>query len=188
MASGTNERDDLNLTVDEDYEHLIEDYSHLAPPTEGELLQGHVVKVDPQELIVDFGYKLEGLVPIEQVRQPDGSVPFKARRRHRRDGRPAWAAAGRLRPAVALASQPPAHLGQSGAGHARPASGLRPSDGAHQGRPDGGCGRTGVHARIAGGHAAVARSGSIPGPGYSGQGDQDQSPPRQRGGFAQAGD
>ena len=32
----------------------------------------------PQEVIVDFGYKLEGLVPIEQVRQPDGTVPFKA--------------------------------------------------------------------------------------------------------------
>lgn len=78
MASGNNERDDLNLTVDEDYEHLIEDYSHLAPPSEGELLQGHVVKVGPQELIVDFGYKLEGIVPIDQVKLPDGTVPFKS--------------------------------------------------------------------------------------------------------------
>ena len=49
MASSANERDvDVNFAVDEDYEHLIEDYSHLAPPTEGELLQGHVVKVTPQ--------------------------------------------------------------------------------------------------------------------------------------------
>jgi small subunit ribosomal protein S1 len=79
MASSAHERDeDLNFTVDEEYEHLIEDYSHLAPPTEGELLQGHVVKVTPQEVIVDFGYKLEGLVPIEQVRQPDGTIPFKS--------------------------------------------------------------------------------------------------------------
>ncbi len=78
MASGTNETDDLNLTVDEDYEHLIEDYSHLAPPSEGELLQGHVVKVGLQEVIVDFGYKLEGVVPIDQVRQPDGTIPFKS--------------------------------------------------------------------------------------------------------------
>jgi len=78
MASSAHERDDdLNLPVEEDYEHLIEDYSHLAPPTEGELLQGHVVKVTPLEVIVDFGYKLEGLVPIEQVRQPDGTVLFK---------------------------------------------------------------------------------------------------------------
>src|SRR5580704_7359494 len=78
MASSAHERDeDLNFTVDEDYEHLIEDYSHLAPPTDGELLQGRVVKVTPLEVIVDFGYKLEGLVPIEQVRQPDGTIPFK---------------------------------------------------------------------------------------------------------------
>jgi len=78
MASSAHERDDdLNLPVEEDYEHLIEDYSHLAPPTEGELLQGRVVKVTPVEVIVDFGYKLEGLVPIEQVRQPDGTVSFK---------------------------------------------------------------------------------------------------------------
>src|SRR5579862_7955294 len=75
MASSANERDvDVNFPVEEDYEHLIEDYSHLAPPTDGELLQGHVVKVTPQEVIVDFGHKLEGLVPIDQLRQADGSV------------------------------------------------------------------------------------------------------------------
>jgi small subunit ribosomal protein S1 len=78
MASSAHERDDdLNFTVDEDYEHLIEDYSHLAPPTEGELLQGRVVKVTPQEVIVDFGYKLEGLVPIDQVRLSDGAISFQ---------------------------------------------------------------------------------------------------------------
>src|SRR6202163_4162960 len=79
MASSANDRDvEVNFPVEEDYEHLIEDYSHLAPPSEGELLQGHVVKVTPQEVIVDFGYKMEGLVPIEQLRQPDGTVPVKA--------------------------------------------------------------------------------------------------------------
>jgi small subunit ribosomal protein S1 len=60
--------------ADDEYSHLIEDYSHLAPPAEGEILQGHVLKVTPQEVIVDFGYKSEGLVPIEQVRNPDGTV------------------------------------------------------------------------------------------------------------------
>jgi small subunit ribosomal protein S1 len=77
MASA-NERDvDVNFPVEEDYEHLIEDYSHLAPPTEGELLQGHVVKVTEQEVIVDFGHKMEGLVPIDQVKQADGSVTLR---------------------------------------------------------------------------------------------------------------
>lgn len=60
-----------------DYEHLIEDYSHLAPPADGELLQGHVLKVTAKEVIVDVGHKTEGMVPIEEVTQPDGSVPFQ---------------------------------------------------------------------------------------------------------------
>src|SRR5258708_6001563 len=68
----------VSFPGEEDYAHLIEDYSHLAPPTEGELLQGHVVKVTPVEVIVDVGLKLEGVVPIEQLRQPDGSVNVKA--------------------------------------------------------------------------------------------------------------
>jgi small subunit ribosomal protein S1 len=68
---------DVSFPGEEDYAHLIEDYSHLAPPLEGELLQGHVVKVNPHEVIVDFGYKLEGLVPIDEVKQPDGTIPFK---------------------------------------------------------------------------------------------------------------
>src|SRR5712675_1385880 len=78
MAANTDERDlEAGFPTEDDYEHLIEDYSHLAPPSEGELLPGHVVKVTSQEVIVDFGYKLEGLVPIAQFRQPDGSITVK---------------------------------------------------------------------------------------------------------------
>ena len=79
MENGADERDlEIGFPPEDDLEHLIEDYSHLAPPSEGELLQGHVVKITPTEAIVDVGYKLEGVVPIEQLRQPDGSVAFKA--------------------------------------------------------------------------------------------------------------
>src|SRR5436190_20625002 len=79
MENGADERDlEVGFPAEDDLEHLIEDYSHLAPPSEGELLQGHVVKITPTEAIVDVGYKLEGVVPIDQVRQPDGSVAFKA--------------------------------------------------------------------------------------------------------------
>ncbi len=77
MASADKQGMDVDFPSEEEYGHLIDDYSHFAPPSEGELLQGHVVKVNPQELIVDFGYKLEGVVPVEQVRLPDGTVPFK---------------------------------------------------------------------------------------------------------------
>jgi len=76
MASGPDEGRSMPLPPVEisDYEQLIDDYSHFAPPAEGEVLQGHVLKVTPTEVIVDFGYKSEGLVPIEQFRQPDGSI------------------------------------------------------------------------------------------------------------------
>jgi small subunit ribosomal protein S1 len=76
MASRADEHK-LNLPVsaeETDYEQLIDDYSHFAPPHDGELLQGRVVKLHEKDVIVDFGYKSEGLVPIEQFAQPDGTV------------------------------------------------------------------------------------------------------------------
>jgi small subunit ribosomal protein S1 len=79
MASRADEQN-LNppASVDEtDYEQLIEDYTHFAPPHEGELLEGRVVKRHETDVIVDFGYKSEGLVPIEQFVQPDGTIPVQ---------------------------------------------------------------------------------------------------------------
>src|SRR5579864_4142016 len=76
MASRADEHK-LNRPVsaeETDYEQLIDDYSHFAPPHEGELLQGRIVKRHTTDVIVDFGYKSEGLVPIEQFVQPDGSI------------------------------------------------------------------------------------------------------------------
>jgi small subunit ribosomal protein S1 len=62
----------------EDYEELLDDYSHFAPPAEGEVLQGRVLKVNAKDVIVDFGYKSEGLVPIEQFMDAAGAVTVKA--------------------------------------------------------------------------------------------------------------
>ncbi len=76
MASRADEQD-LNASLsgeEPDYEQLIDDYTHFAPPHEGELLEGRIVKLHEKDVIVDFGYKSEGLVPIEQFAQPDGSV------------------------------------------------------------------------------------------------------------------
>ena len=76
MASNLNEQLDTQPvpTEEADYEQLLDDYSHFAPPGEGELLQGHVLKVTDKEVIVDFGFKSEGLVPIEQIPRADGKV------------------------------------------------------------------------------------------------------------------
>ena len=62
----------------EDYEQLIDDYSHLAPPAEGELLRGTVLSVTDSDVIVDVGYKSEGIVSLSQFTQPDGSIAVKA--------------------------------------------------------------------------------------------------------------
>ena len=80
MASRTDEHKlDVPVSVDDaDYEQLIDDYSHFAPPHDGELLQGRIVKLHEKDVIVDFGYKSEGLVPIEQFTQPDGSIQVHA--------------------------------------------------------------------------------------------------------------
>lgn len=59
---------------EEDYQDLLEDYGHFAPPAQGEIFDGRVLKVTEKEVIVDFGYKTEGLVPIEQFVQPDGRI------------------------------------------------------------------------------------------------------------------
>jgi small subunit ribosomal protein S1 len=60
--------------VPNNYENLLDDYSHFAPPAADEVLQGKVVGVTAKDVIVDFGYKSEGLVPIEQFQGPGGEV------------------------------------------------------------------------------------------------------------------
>jgi small subunit ribosomal protein S1 len=76
MAVQSDEQNvDIRVPTEEtEYEALIDGYSHFAPPHEGELLQGRVLNVTGTEVIVDFGYKSEGMVPIEQFAQPDGST------------------------------------------------------------------------------------------------------------------
>jgi ribosomal protein S1 len=76
MASNADEGHKMPSVPPElgEYEQLIDDYSHFAPPAEGEVLAGHVLKVTENEVIVDFGYKSEGLVPISQFIQPDGRI------------------------------------------------------------------------------------------------------------------
>ena len=57
-----------------EYEHLLDEHSHFAPPSEGEVLQGHVLSITGKDVIVDFGYKSEGLIPLSEFENPDGTV------------------------------------------------------------------------------------------------------------------
>ena len=58
---------------EESYEQLLDDYSHVGLPAEGEVISGRVLQVTPQGAIVDVGLKQEGVVPLPQVTAPDGS-------------------------------------------------------------------------------------------------------------------
>ena len=68
----------MDQAVPESYENLLDDYSHFAPPAADEVLQGTVLSVTAKDVIVDFGYKSEGIVPIEQFLGPDGEVAVQA--------------------------------------------------------------------------------------------------------------
>src|SRR5499427_7803288 len=61
----------------ENYEHLLEDYSHFAPPAADEVLQGTVLGFTQKDVIIDFGYKSEGIVPMEQFLSPSGELTVK---------------------------------------------------------------------------------------------------------------
>jgi small subunit ribosomal protein S1 len=61
----------------ENYEHLLEDYSHFAPPAADEVLQGTVLGIKAKDVIIDFGYKSEGIVPIEQFLSPSGELTVR---------------------------------------------------------------------------------------------------------------
>ncbi|MGA2114566.1 MAG: S1 RNA-binding domain-containing protein, partial [Bryobacteraceae bacterium] len=48
--------------------------SGFAPPASDEVLEGRVLSITAKDVIVDFGYKSEGLVPIEQFQTPTGEI------------------------------------------------------------------------------------------------------------------
>jgi small subunit ribosomal protein S1 len=67
----------LEQATPDSYEDLLEDYSHFAPPAADEVLQGTVLSLNAKDVIVDFGYKSEGLVPIEQFQGPGGEITVR---------------------------------------------------------------------------------------------------------------
>jgi small subunit ribosomal protein S1 len=56
-------------------EELLKLYDQkMAEITEGEIVRGRVVQVTPSEIVVDIGYKSEGILSIDEVRSPSGEV------------------------------------------------------------------------------------------------------------------
>jgi small subunit ribosomal protein S1 len=64
-----------NLGMDE----LLEVYQRkMATFSEGDIVRGKVLKVTPGEVVVDIGYKSEGILPISEVTDYQGHVGVKA--------------------------------------------------------------------------------------------------------------
>ena len=151
-------------TVDpEEYQHLLEDYSHLAPPSRHEVLEGRVLKISGSDVFIDVGYKSDGVAPLAQFTDAERQRHRSCRRSCRGDGRerPYF---GRLRGPVPRKSGAPQDLGQPRKRASAAAHHLRPGARPRQGRSFGRRRRACVHARFAGGRAArCATSNSSPG-------------------------
>jgi small subunit ribosomal protein S1 len=59
-------------------EELLKLYDQkMAEITEGEIVRGRVVQVTSSEIVVDIGYKSEGILPADEVRTPSGEISVK---------------------------------------------------------------------------------------------------------------
>ena len=61
----------------EAFEKLLESYSQPTQLHDGAMMKGRVIRVTENDVIVDVGHKLEGLVPIAQFKDRDGQVTVK---------------------------------------------------------------------------------------------------------------
>src|SRR3954453_18034413 len=76
MGGGVMAADQNNGQI-KNYEDPPEDYSHFAPPAADEVLQGTILAITGKDVIIDFGYKSEGLVPLEQFQGANGQITIQ---------------------------------------------------------------------------------------------------------------
>src|ERR1700689_5974256 len=61
-----------------EYESLLAQYENsLKHLQEGQIIRGRVIQVTPSEVIVDIGYKSEGVIRIEEFKDYSGAVTVK---------------------------------------------------------------------------------------------------------------
>ena len=61
----------------EDYQHFLEDYSHLAPPSRHEVIEGRVLKIKGGDVYIDFGSKSDGVTLLAEFQDADGNFTVK---------------------------------------------------------------------------------------------------------------
>jgi len=66
------EEDSAEINIEEMYEQSLRQIQ------EGELITGEIIKIDEEYVLVDIGYKSEGIIPIREFKNADGKVTAKA--------------------------------------------------------------------------------------------------------------
>jgi hypothetical protein len=62
------------------YEQLLDQYSGSGTSSEGEVVRGKVLKITATDVLVDVGFKSEGVIPLAEFLRPDGSVEVQGMR------------------------------------------------------------------------------------------------------------
>ena len=74
-AEDADEFDDEPESSGFNYDELVEMYDEsMRNLTEGEIVTGHVIDITSNEVIIDVGYKSEGLVPVHEFTTRDGEL------------------------------------------------------------------------------------------------------------------
>jgi small subunit ribosomal protein S1 len=58
----------------EEFDSLLDSYPQYSQPSSGNLLKGRVMNITGAEVIVDVGYKCEGVIPAEEFRDAQGNL------------------------------------------------------------------------------------------------------------------
>src|SRR5712692_10321989 len=80
MPASEDSQDQPTMTAEsgseeQDYKRLLELYDEsMRNLTEGEIVPGRVIGVTSNAVIIDVGYKSEGLVPLEEFTDRDGKL------------------------------------------------------------------------------------------------------------------
>ncbi len=62
-----------SIPEDNDFAAMLEAYIEVAQPKQGELLQGTIVEISAEGILVDLGLKREGLVPVSDLERAEKS-------------------------------------------------------------------------------------------------------------------
>ena len=77
-AASENTAEDPQASTDIDFGAILEQFEQEQTVFHsGELVAGRVVGISDRGVLVDFGYKSEGIVPVEELTGPDGGLTVK---------------------------------------------------------------------------------------------------------------